>query len=172
MIFNVSNLGIIKIKWYCLVIYCVPYFIFLSVCNEDRWSSVKTGVRLLGLCRTPAVPCNRVFYVFIAFYISPIFKNLQKKINFFLQLWQIPCVFVQPLGCPKTVDFDFHCRISMLNCIFIWNCCMARNWCFRNRYFFQTFKFLWKKSAPCRGIEPRSPAWQAGILTTILTRIW
>ena len=29
-----------------------------------------------------------------------------------------------------------------------------------------------KKNNPlCRGIEPRSPAWQAGILTTILTKI-
>ena len=28
-----------------------------------------------------------------------------------------------------------------------------------------------KRSPPRRGIEPRSPAWQAGILTTILTRI-
>ena len=28
-----------------------------------------------------------------------------------------------------------------------------------------------KKKSPRRGIEPRSPAWQAGILTTILTRI-
>ena len=27
-----------------------------------------------------------------------------------------------------------------------------------------------KKETPCRGIEPRSPAWQAEILTTILTR--
>ena len=26
--------------------------------------------------------------------------------------------------------------------------------------------------SPRRGIEPRSPAWQAGILTTILTRSW
>ena len=36
--------------------------------------------------------------------------------------------------------------------------------------------FLWctplsKKNPPRRGIEPRSPAWQAGILTTILSRI-
>ena len=32
--------------------------------------------------------------------------------------------------------------------------------------------FKWKKEiSPRRGIEPRSPAWQAGILTTILTRI-
>ena len=30
---------------------------------------------------------------------------------------------------------------------------------------------LWKRALPPRrGIEPRSPAWQAGILTTILTR--
>ena len=28
-----------------------------------------------------------------------------------------------------------------------------------------------KKKSPRRGIEPRSPAWQAGILTTILTRM-
>ena len=28
-----------------------------------------------------------------------------------------------------------------------------------------------EKKTPHRGIEPRSPAWQAGILTTILTRI-
>ena len=28
-----------------------------------------------------------------------------------------------------------------------------------------------KKNPPRRGIEPRSPAWQAGILTTILSRI-
>ena len=28
-----------------------------------------------------------------------------------------------------------------------------------------------RKDSPCRGIEPRSPAWQAGILTTILTRM-
>ncbi len=28
-----------------------------------------------------------------------------------------------------------------------------------------------RKKSPRRGIEPRSPAWQAGILTTILTRI-
>ena len=27
------------------------------------------------------------------------------------------------------------------------------------------------KNSPRRGIEPRSPAWQAGILTTILTRM-
>ena len=27
-------------------------------------------------------------------------------------------------------------------------------------------------NSPRRGIEPRSPAWQAGILTTILPRIW
>ena len=33
---------------------------------------------------------------------------------------------------------------------------------------------IWKikeKNSLCRGIEPRSPAWQAGILTTILTKI-
>ena len=30
---------------------------------------------------------------------------------------------------------------------------------------------LEKKWPPRRGIEPRSPAWQAGILTTILTRM-
>ena len=29
-----------------------------------------------------------------------------------------------------------------------------------------------KRNAPRRGIEPRSPAWQAGILATILSRIW
>ena len=29
---------------------------------------------------------------------------------------------------------------------------------------------LGRKKSPRRGIEPRSPAWQAGILTTILTR--
>ena len=29
-----------------------------------------------------------------------------------------------------------------------------------------------RKPSPRRGIEPRSPAWQAGILTTILPRIW
>ena len=28
-----------------------------------------------------------------------------------------------------------------------------------------------KRTSPRRGIEPRSPAWQAGILTTILTRM-
>ena len=28
-----------------------------------------------------------------------------------------------------------------------------------------------KKASPRRGIEPRSPAWQAGILTNILTRM-
>ena len=29
-----------------------------------------------------------------------------------------------------------------------------------------------EKNPPRRGIEPRPPAWQAGILTTILSRIW
>ena len=29
-----------------------------------------------------------------------------------------------------------------------------------------------KNCSPRRGIEPRSPAWQAGILTTILPRTW
>ena len=32
-------------------------------------------------------------------------------------------------------------------------------------------KYNKKKTSLCRGIEPRSPAWQAGILTTILTKI-
>ena len=31
--------------------------------------------------------------------------------------------------------------------------------------------FIIRKKTPRRGIEPRSPAWQAGILTTILPRI-
>ena len=35
---------------------------------------------------------------------------------------------------------------------------------------FGTQKWV-KTISPSRGIEPRSPAWQAGILTTILTRI-
>ena len=33
-------------------------------------------------------------------------------------------------------------------------------------------KTSFQKSTPRRGIEPRSPAWQAGILTTILTWSW
>ena len=37
---------------------------------------------------------------------------------------------------------------------------------------FKRKKHSWKnKKSPRRGIEPRSPAWQAGILTTILSRI-
>ena len=37
-------------------------------------------------------------------------------------------------------------------------------------HFFDHNSEKYFKSAPRRGIEPRSPAWQAGILTTILTR--
>ena len=33
------------------------------------------------------------------------------------------------------------------------------------------FEFTKLKKSPRRGIEPRSPAWQAGILTTILSRM-
>ena len=46
-------------------------------------------------------------------------------------------------------------------------------WSLRNiRISNQFFELIQKKrSSPRRGIEPRSPAWQAGILTTILTRI-
>ena len=35
----------------------------------------------------------------------------------------------------------------------------------------KNIKIMTKKNPPRRGIEPRSPAWQAGILTTILPRI-
>ena len=42
-----------------------------------------------------------------------------------------------------------------------------------NINFSKTFLLLLfgRKKSPRRGIEPRSPAWQAGILTTILSRI-
>ena len=50
------------------------------------------------------------------------------------------------------------------------------NWCWH----FQTWSHMWLHwlspqqnwFSPRRGIEPRSPAWQAGILATILSRNW
>ena len=40
-----------------------------------------------------------------------------------------------------------------------------------NKIVYHTTARRWNKTSPRRGIEPRSPAWQAGILTTILTRM-
>ncbi len=40
------------------------------------------------------------------------------------------------------------------------------------RWIEQKLDVKMRKMSPRRGIEPRSPAWQAGILTTILSRTW
>ena len=46
------------------------------------------------------------------------------------------------------------------------------NWNKKEKLIFNSLNLFQNKNAPWRGIEPRSPAWQAGILTTILSRIY
>ena len=68
-------------------------------------------------------------------------------------------------------------RLKYLNiCRMIWNHTFP-TWEMRRelgcwRYYMTCAKIKEILRSPRRGIEPRSPAWQAGILTTILPRKW
>ena len=133
-------------------------------------------IRLVVNVKTPPLLIRYIYYWNLHFLICVIIPRARATMAVLLvvllskNFWVACLSSLSILSVPNAdCSGGASCALSLISTLFV------------TKYFWKKLDFDWnnlkekgekKICPPRRGIEPRSPAWQAGILTTILPRTY